>query len=79
MRLCCPFCGDREIDEYQFRQLVPDPSAPSAIARVYERVNRPDESVEYWQHVRGCRTWLIVRRDPTTSTVVSVHVLGGSQ
>lgn len=79
MRLVCPFCGDRELDEFQFRQLVPEPPEGSAAARVYDRVDRPDQSVEYWQHLQGCRTWLVVRRDPTTATVVSVHVLGGAR
>lgn len=79
MRLPCPFCGDRDLEEFRFRQFAPDPSATSAVANVYERVNRTDQSVEYWQHLHGCRTWLVVRRDPTTSVIASVYVLGSGK
>jgi len=79
MRLPCPFCGDRDLEEFRFRQVAPDPSTPSAVAQVYARVNCMDQSVEYWQHVQGCRTWLVVRRDPTTSVIASVYVLGSEK
>ena len=46
MNIPCPFCGRRDVEEFQFRTLVPDPDA-EAFARLYERVNRSDESLEY--------------------------------
>lgn len=79
MYLSCPFCGDRDIEEFRFRQLVPEASASSAIARVYERENRLNDSVEYWQHVHGCRAWLVVRRDPMSAAVANVQLLGAGQ
>ena len=67
-----------ESEEFRFRQLAPDPSGQSAVAQVYERVNRTDQSVEYWQHLHGCRAWLVVRRDPTTAVIANVQVLGAT-
>ncbi|MGH6943144.1 MAG: sarcosine oxidase subunit delta, partial [Geminicoccaceae bacterium] len=32
-------------------------------AYVYERVNPRGPHREYWQHVLGCRQWLVVTRD----------------
>ncbi len=37
-----------------------------------------DDSHEHWQHVRGCRAWLKVRRNPSTGEVAEVHLLAGS-
>jgi sarcosine oxidase subunit delta len=74
-RLDCPFCGPRELEEFVFHKTCPEPGA-SGFAAVYERVNRTDLSLEHWQHVRGCRAWLWVRRDPSTNTVLEVRLLG---
>lgn len=74
-RLACPFCGPREIEEFSFRKTVPEPGS-SAFTAVYERVNRIDSSTEHWQHVQGCRAWLLVRRDPATGQVFEVRRLG---
>ena len=75
MQIVCPHCGPREISEYQFRTLVPEYGADSPAA-LYERVSRSDDSVEYWQHVQGCRAWLIVRRNPSSAAVGDVRLLG---
>jgi sarcosine oxidase delta subunit len=50
----------------------------TATARVYERDNTPDSSVEHWQHERGCRAWLTVRRNPSTAVIVDVRLLTDS-
>lgn len=92
MLLGCPWCGPRELEEFRFRTVVTnacaataDPASPaqeassgSAYARVYERENMSDASVEYWQHERGCRAWLVVRRNPSTARIVDVRLLAGS-
>lgn len=75
--LTCPFCGVRELHEFHFRTTLPEPDA-SPYAQVYERANRADASVEHWQHVHGCRAWLLVRRDPSSGTVVEMRLLGGA-
>lgn len=75
MRLTCPFCGARELHEFQFHKTAPEPGA-NPFAAVYERVNRTDISQEYWQHLHGCRAWLYVSRNPSTGEVYQVHLLG---
>jgi sarcosine oxidase delta subunit len=75
-RLVCPFCGPRELREFVFRKTLP-PGPASAFARCYERVDRPEISVEHWQHVEGCRGWLLVRRNPSTGAVLEIRLLGG--
>ena len=75
-RLICPFCGPRELREFEFHKTLPEPGS-SPFARVYERVARLDESTEYWQHALGCRAWLRVRRNPSTDAVLEATLLGG--
>jgi sarcosine oxidase delta subunit len=76
-RLVCPFCGPRELREFVFHKTLP--SAPgSAFARCYERVDRADISVEHWQHLEGCRGWLLVRRNPSTGAVLETRLRGGA-
>lgn len=74
MRIVCPHCGPREIAEFQFRSIVPEPGT-EALASIYQRVNRSDSSVEYWQHLHGCRAWLIVQRNPSSAQIKQVRAL----
>ena len=75
-RIACPFCDPRELEEFSFRSTLPQ-SGAGAIAAVYERIDRPDSSVEHWQHVKGCRAWLVVHRNPSTGEVLEVWLPGG--
>lgn len=75
-RLSCPFCGARELEEFVFHKTLPEPGA-SDYAAVYERANRLEDSREYWQHVHGCRAWLLVRRNPSSGAVLAIELLGG--
>jgi sarcosine oxidase subunit delta len=74
-QLVCPFCGPRELEEFSFRKTLPE-SNSTPFAEVYERANRLDLSVEHWQHVHGCRAWLIVRRNPSSGQVLEVQLSG---
>jgi len=74
-QLVCPFCGARELEEFSFRKTLPEPGS-TPFAEVYERVNRLDVSVEHWQHVHGCRAWLLVRRNPSSGEVLEVQLMG---
>ena len=74
----CPFCGARELGEFHFHKTLPAPGA-SDFAAVYERSNRLDDSLEYWQHVLGCRAWLEVRRNPSSGDVLAIRLLGGER
>ena len=75
-RLACPFCGARELEEFEFRKTLPQ-LHDTPVARVYLRIEDPQLSVEHWQHVGGCRAWLLVHRNPSTGAVLSVRLLGG--
>jgi methylglutamate dehydrogenase subunit B len=75
-RLVCPFCGPRELHEFEFRKTLPQ-LQDTPFARVYLRVEHPSLTIEHWQHARGCRAWLLVSRNPTTGAVLSARMLGG--
>jgi sarcosine oxidase delta subunit len=72
-RLDCPFCGARELEEFRFHKTLAEPGA-NACDEVYLRVNRLTMSCEHWQHVKGCRAWLLVRRNPSDGTVLDVRL-----
>ena len=76
-RLACPFCGPRELEEFSFRKTLPDPGA-SAYASVYERTVMLDSSLEHWQHVGGCRAWLLIRRNPSSGEVLAADLMTGA-
>jgi sarcosine oxidase delta subunit len=63
------------LGEFVFHKTLPPPGA-TAFGKIYERVDRPDLSIEHWQHLHGCRGWLLVRRNPTTGTVLETLLLG---
>ncbi len=56
--------GAKEVDAYE---------------QVYLRVDSAEHSVEEWQHVAGCRAWLLVDRNPSTGLVYSVALVGDGQ
>jgi sarcosine oxidase subunit delta len=75
MRIGCPHCGTRDVEEFEFRSVAPLASE-SAFERIYERVNVPTQSSEHWQHVHGCRAWLVLERNPSTGAILGVRLLG---
>lgn len=77
MQLHCPFCGWREADEFECRGTAPEPGT-DPVASLYERVNRPELSSEYWQHTGGCRSWLKLQRNPSTGEVLSTEMLAAA-
>jgi sarcosine oxidase subunit delta len=77
-RLTCPFCGPRELREFVFHKTLPADETGGVLQRTYERVASLERSVEHWQHVEGCRSWLLVQRNPSTGAVAEVRLLGGA-
>ncbi len=85
MRLRCPHCGERSIDE--FMQLgAADPVRPAADAElaafvdyVYLRDNPAGPHRELFQHVAGCRALLIVSRDTRTHEISGVRTVGSAR
>ena len=75
IRITCPNCGTRPIEEYIYGEI---PSVPDTItdadARNVDRVfmhNNPEGPViERWFHVYGCRRWLTLHRDTRNDKVL---------
>jgi methylglutamate dehydrogenase subunit B len=76
-RLHCPFCGARELEEFRFHKTLAEPGT-NACDEVYLRIDRVTMSLEHWQHIKGCRAWLLVRRNPSDGTVLEVRLAAGS-
>ena len=76
LRIPCPWCGERDYTEFAYRG---DASKRRPVHGSgdqkgwYEYVflfdNPKGLHREYWQHVLGCRQWLILERDTATNTV----------
>jgi sarcosine oxidase subunit delta len=79
MRIKCPYCGERDAQEFTYRGDAgprrPDPAAADAEAAffdyVYLRDNPAGPLSELWYHRAGCRSWLVVERDTRTHAVAS--------
>ena len=78
--LACPNCGARNADEFRYggdasivRPAHDDPSAEAWFRYVYIRDNPRGPHREFWQHVGGCRAWLVVTRDTRDHTVLAVE------
>jgi len=78
MRITCPYCGPRGSEEFAFRGGADArrPNGGDADAwheYVYLRDNVAGVYREYWQHVHGCRAWLMVTRDTRSHEVLDAE------
>ena len=71
MLIRCPFCGERDAAEFQFRVTLAE-TPGTAAERLYLRCADPQHSIEHWQHVAGCQMWLELTRDLTSGAVLEV-------
>ncbi len=78
MRIICPYCGERDFQEFTYLGADierPDPNAPDAenafFDYVYMRENPAGSFAELWYHSGGCRSWLRVLRDTRTHEISS--------
>lgn len=75
MRIPCPFCGERDSDEFlsigTFGPARPDEKASldAFVDYLHFRDNPAAETREHWHHVHGCRQWLVVSRDTRSHTI----------
>ncbi len=83
MRIPCPHCGERGSEEFLYLGaaglLRPAAAAPAAAwdAYVHLRDNPAGMLREHWQHLHGCRRWLVVTRDTRTHAIAqSVDAAG---
>ena len=83
MRITCCHCGERGNEEFVYlgdatvRRPDGDPGQPADLAAwtdyVYLRDNPAGLHRELWQHVAGCRAWLVVTRNVRTHEIKTVE------
>jgi sarcosine oxidase subunit delta len=84
MRIKCPYCGERALEEFTYRGDATvrrpaslDPAVEQAwVDYVYFRDNPAGLHKEHWHHSGGCHAWLTVTRDVTTHEIVAVEMAG---
>ena len=81
LRIPCPFCGVRDHSEFTYlgdaqpqRPAHQDQDAKLWFDYVYLRDNPCGKIAEYWQHLHGCREWLVVWRDTQTHEIFSAEL-----
>ena len=83
IRIPCPFCGERDHSEFSYggdasiEYPALDAPAEDWLQAVFQRENIRGVQTETWQHVNGCRLWLIVERDTMTHEIHSVRPAHG--
>lgn len=85
LRIRCPFCGHRDHAEFSYggdasvaRPALDHRSAEDWYRYVFLRANPKGRHREYWQHLHGCRTWLVVERDTASHEILAVEPATGS-
>jgi methylglutamate dehydrogenase subunit B len=82
MRIACPHCGERSLDEFVYSGDAtvkrPDFASPTAMQEfvryAFERTNPPGTHRELWYHAAGCHAWLVVTRAVSTHAITSVEI-----
>lgn len=74
IRIPCPHCGTRDHSEFTYHSTaaITRPTGDDATEwshYLYLRDNPRGVSDELWQHVHGCRSWLVVTRNTLTHEV----------
>ena len=72
MRLPCPFCGERDAQEFVYRgdaAPVRPAGAEGMFDYLYLRDNPAGAICEHWYHAQGCRNWIVVTRDTRTHAI----------
>lgn len=80
LRIHCPFCGERGHHEFTYggdasveRPAIDDRSLEAWYRYVFLRTNPKGSHREFWQHVNGCRAWLVVERNTYTHEILGVQ------
>jgi sarcosine oxidase subunit delta len=76
LRIPCPLCGERDYTEFHYGGDAGKRRPPLGVSDlkvwhdyvfIFDNVKGPHR--EFWQHVVGCRQWLVVGRDTATNRV----------
>ncbi len=87
MRIKCPVCGERPLEEYSYRgdAGVKRPQSHETVDSdvwhdfVFIRDNPRGRLKEQWSHSGGCGAWLVVDRDTYTHEIFSVRLAKASK
>ena len=77
MRINCPCCGPRMVEEFTYfgdAAMMNRPEGGPDWEAVYLRDNPAGRHRELWYHEGGCRSWLVVERDVTTHEIFGVEL-----
>ncbi|MEO1610801.1 MAG: sarcosine oxidase subunit delta [Pseudomonadota bacterium] len=77
MRINCPCCGLRMVEEFTYlgdAAMMNRPEGGASYEYTYLRDNPAGRHRELWYHEQGCRSWLVVERDTTTHEIFSVEL-----
>jgi heterotetrameric sarcosine oxidase delta subunit len=75
LKISCPNCGERHYTEFRYggdankRRPAPGAEMKAWHDYVFLFDNPKGAHREYWQHVLGCRQWLVLERDTATNRV----------
>jgi methylglutamate dehydrogenase subunit B len=76
LRIPCPLCGERDYTEFRYggdaskrRPLEATTDLKAWHDYLFLFDNPKGTHREFWQHVVGCRQWLVVERDTATNRV----------
>jgi sarcosine oxidase subunit delta len=81
MRLTCPFCGPRGIEEFSYfgdanlQRPTADATPDEWVTYVYLRENPAGLHSELWYHTAACRQFLKVERDTSNHTILSTEIV----
>jgi len=85
MRIDCCYCGARGHEEFTYlgdatlerpeedAQPLDEAARQRWVDYVYLRDNPAGAHRELWQHVSGCRAWLVVTRNSLTHAILQVE------
>jgi sarcosine oxidase subunit delta len=76
LRITCPWCGERDYTEFRYagdatrerpRHGTPDLKSWHDYVFLFDNPKGPHR--EFWQHVQGCRQWLVLERNTASNAV----------
>ncbi len=77
MRLTCPFCGPRGMEEFSYvgdatiTRPEPDATQEAWVDYVYLRRNEAGRHSELWYHASACRQVIKIDRDTRTHEILT--------
>jgi len=81
LRIPCPHCGERDYTEFRYggdarkrRPAHGSEAAGSWHDYVFVFDNPKGAHREYWQHVQGCRQWLLVERNTASNEIARARL-----